>query len=326
MRSVVQEPKRSWFSGSPKTKTHTSKSKSKTKAAPVRLKGTGPVATQRVTMTALWALIGIGACSGVFALVTRPTVPNFVEVRPPAEAEGVGVRFVVSYLASRSGEELRQTVSAYMGTQAQSLVGLAEPRPVEIVSAFPVGGRRLAERYWSVTVGVSSEDAAMSYWTTSVRRTVNNGWIVVSLPSRVVDPAPLGDGTVRQLVQSGQLSKPDDPAVVTVQGWLDAYLTGTGSIDRFSLPGARFRPVVPTPYLRVEISRIGVAEAPQRRVVVVDVIGITPDGGRQPLQYSLELFARGPRWEVARTFDAPPLAGMQIAPIPTYVVPVKKKP
>ncbi len=299
------------------------RSKPPLRATKQRRRGMGPVGAQRATMAALWALVGIGASSGVFALLTRPAVPRLVEARPPAEAEGVGVRFVVSMLTARSRDDLRQTVTAYMGTAAQT-PGRVDPRPVEIVSAFPVGGRRLADRYWSVTVGVSSPNTAMSYWTTSVRRTVDGGWIVVSLPSRVVDPAPLGEGQVHHMVQADQITNANDPAVVTVQGWLDAFLTGTGAIERFALPGSRFRPVVPTPYATVEISRIGMATAPQRRIVVVDVIGITPDGGRQPLQYSLELFARGPRWEVARLYDAPPLAGMRIAPPPTYVAATKK--
>ena len=114
------------------------RSKPPLRATKLRRRGMGPVGAQRATMAALWALVGIGASSGVFALLTRPTVPRLVEARPPAEAEGVGVRFVVSMLTARSRDDLQQTVTAYMGTAAQT-PGRVDPRPVEIVSAFPGG-------------------------------------------------------------------------------------------------------------------------------------------------------------------------------------------
>jgi hypothetical protein len=102
-----------------------------------------PLFGQRVAMVGLWGMVGLGAVGGVLSFAMRPARVVFRESRPPAEAEGVAVRFVTSFVSAATVQEMGEVTRAYMGTAAQ--FASASPRPIAVLPSFPVGGKRVTK-------------------------------------------------------------------------------------------------------------------------------------------------------------------------------------
>jgi hypothetical protein len=168
------------------------------------------------------------------------------------------------------------------------------------LSATPAGPGR-----WGVIVAVLRPDG-LEGWQVTVAVAPDGGAVVESLPVPVALPAA-GIPPPPDLPRL-DAPDPDDPLAVAVDGFLQALLTASGDLDRYTVQGSGIAP--PQPVDEVELRRIAARLLPDRRAVALAEVRLHHDDGAVRLgHYPLLLRPAGGRWEVQQLLPALPLAG-----------------
>ncbi|MFG2894925.1 conjugal transfer protein [Streptomyces sp. NPDC048248] len=287
-----------------------------------------------------WGLLLTGPLLGGLALASTAqpaAVPTRAEAprAQPASSDSVAPAgfaevYVAAYVKAGDSDADAEELAAFYPA-ARSMSWSSEGGAERTESASAVQVRQISASYWSVTVAAritsSAKDAdsgRVRYFQVPVRATGGrgaSGWTAAALPAEVA--APTGAKGAAPELSYGAAHAPlnSDPAVQTVRGFLAAYLTGRGELDRYLSPGTALHAVRPAPYTAVALTQIAdhgqgpaegaEAQAPpdgvQRRLLV-DVEGDGQHTSSRPMTYAIELRARDGRWEVASLEAAPALA------------------
>lgn len=191
---------------------------------------------------------------------------------------------------------------AYRDLSVSSVSRSVEAGLVTVVIAANVREVNLSEdgagdeiwprRYFQVTVKVDGD--ALS---------------VVGLPAPIAAPERTGEGAT--LVYSVNLPK-SEAAADTVTAFLNAYLAGSGEIDRYISPNTDIHAVTPAPYVATTIEDIRVDAAPSKSPrdgdaveVLATVVLQSATDQQLTSTYALTLTARDGRWEVGSINLAP---------------------
>jgi hypothetical protein len=198
---------------------------------------------------------------------------------------------------------------------ALHLSGIATPADLEPLFAGPVPSpttsglwinhaaavttKPLGEGYWLVTVAVdvlemnegSYEAAGVQYYEITIVADAARP-LAVSAPARVPSPSA---GAAPAAVPSFSGTVPADQALAA-NGFLDAYLSGSGELARFVAPTAQVRPFPTAPYQSIEVISLG-SDSLGRVKALVEAQ--TARGGHQTLEYTLELIFESGVWEVS---------------------------
>ncbi|MDI5979028.1 conjugal transfer protein [Amycolatopsis magusensis] len=140
-------------------------------------------------------------------------------------------------------------------------------------------------------------------------------YAAAALPSPVSCPGTLPAAQLAY-TETAELAGPIGQSVL---GFLNAYLTTRGGLERYIAPGAALTPALPAPYASVQLSELrtherfepGQAARPpdaQPVHVLARAAGYDVTGQIVPFDYALTLTARAGRWEVSRIDPAPMLA------------------
>lgn len=289
-----------------------------------------------------WGLLLAGPLLGCWALASATTpvaVPTRAEAprAQPASSDAVAPAgfaelYVAAYVKANGRDaDAEELATYYPAARSRSWSGGGGAERAESASAVQV--RQVSAGYWSVTVAAritgSSKNAGsgrVRYFQVPVRATGGrgaSGWTAAALPAEVA--APTGSKGVAPELSYGSAHAPlaSDPAVQTVRGFLAAYLTGRGELDRYLSPGTTLHAVRPAPYTAVTVTQIadhghGPAEGAEAQVPPDDVqrrllVDVEGEGegehtSSRPMTYAIELRSRDGRWEVASLEAAPALA------------------
>ncbi|MFJ9855346.1 conjugal transfer protein [Streptomyces sp. NPDC101150] len=288
-----------------------------------------------------WGLLLAGPLLGGWALASTPqpvTAPPHAEApsAQPASSDAVAPAgfaelYVAAYVKAGNSDAATEELAEFYPT-ARSMTWPTEDGAEHAESASAVQVRQISAGYWSVTVAAqitgSSRDTEghIRYFQVPVRATSGSkgaasGWVATALPAEVAAPTG-GKGAAPELSYgSAHAPSASDPAVQTIDGFLAAYLTGRGELDRYLSPGTTLHAVRPASYTSVTITQIsehgqGPAEGAEaqsppdgvQRRLLVDVEGEGKHTSGRPMTYAVELRARDGRWEVASLEAAPALA------------------
>nr|WP_237550636.1 conjugal transfer protein [Streptomyces sp. SID8354] len=278
-----------------------------------------------------WALASAAA---PVAVPTRAEAPRVQSASSDAVAPaGIAEVYVAAYVKAGDSDADAEEFAAFYPA-ARSMTWPSQGGAERAESASAVQVRQVSARYWSVTVAVwiagsskgKGDAGQLHYFQVAVRSTAGakgtaTGWVAAALPAEVA--APTAEVAKPPELSYGSRHAPlaSDPAVQTVQGFLAAYLTGQGDVERYLSPGITLHPVRPAPYTAVTLTQIadhgqGPAEGAEaqtppdgvQRRLLVDVAGERHGGGERAMTYAIELRSRGGRWEIAALEAAPALA------------------
>ncbi|WP_331723086.1 conjugal transfer protein [Nocardia sp. NBC_00511] len=244
-----------------------------------------------------------------------PTVNTTTSVVGHAQLAGSFARdFVVTYLSlSAAGQS---QLGAYVsGAQSATLPPVGRQVSDPAVAFVSLSSSESGIDIWSVTISVRSATRATAQ--TDVQRqfyrvavSVGAGRVrALSLPAVVEPPASGSDLT---LVYRASCAV--DTVLGTVaSGFLQALLTGSGDIARYTTAGSGIAALKPTPFTSVETATIS-ADDPEcgtRTNTARVLVSINPkgDGGvvTPTLDYPLTMVRTAGQWQVASVDPAPAL-------------------
>lgn len=272
----------------------------------------GPLLGARVFRVLLWLLVvtgpvaaglGLAGVSDLGGRVDALSSQLGVELPPDtATVEGFAELFLASYL-TESSEEPRSGRPA------------GDERVV--VRTVSLGADLIDDGYYAVTVAAVvrsdteplddsvPEAAASLFYRVAVVET-DSGLAVVGLPSLI--PAPVE--AVAPDLAVGRMAGLDAGLKEATVRFLSAYLAGDGELARYTAPGSQLTPILPPPFVSVEILEAGsVPVGDSTREVVAVVEGFDGSGRVQVLQFGLVMGQRDGRWEVVELLAAPTLGG-----------------
>jgi len=272
----------------------------------------GPLVGVRVLRVVLWLVVFTGPVAAGLGLVLVSDLADRVDALSrltgaeiPADTgpvEGFAELFLAAYLPSTEASPPGQSAS-----DGGRLV----------LRTVSLGAHQIDVGYYAVTVAavVRAEDTApvddalpedSLVYRVGVVET-DSGLAAVGPPALIRIP---GGGAAPDLLV-GRMDGLDAVAGLeeATVSFLAAYLAGEGELARYTAPGSQLAPVVPPPFVSVEILEAGsVAIGDSVREVVVTVDGIDELGRGQVLQFGLVVGERDGRWEVVELLSAPSLA------------------
>jgi hypothetical protein len=133
---------------------------------------------------------------------------------------------------------------------------------------------------------------------------VEGGLAALAGPAVLPAPPPLPEGWAVE--RAGSAADADDPVAVTVDGFLQALLTGSSDAARYLAPGVEVPTSSSPPFAEVEVDGVYVT-------VVDDVTSrahvwltaSTPGGSEHRVRYEVTTVLRADRWEVVSLTGAP---------------------
>jgi len=278
-----------------------------------RIRKLGPLVGVRVLRVVLWLVVFTGPVAAGLGLVLVSDVADRMDALSrqtgaeiPADTgpvEGFAEVFLAAYLTG--------STEASPPSQSASHGGRLVLRTVSL------GAQQIDVGYYAVTVAAvvpaddtAAVDDALPEGTLVYRVGVvetDSGLAAVGPPGLIRPP---GGGAAPDLLV-GRMDGLDAVAGLeeaTVR-FLAAYLAGKGELARYTAPGSQLAPVLPAPFVSVEILEAGsVSVGDSTREIVVTVDGIDELGRGQVLQFGLVVGERDGRWEVVELLSAPSLA------------------
>jgi hypothetical protein len=268
----------------------------------------GPVETSGTSRWA-WTLLGL-----VAALAVGFGVGTYLAPEPVTAEQMAPVSVTASSLPPANIGSFAELVTALQITGLADPADLArlypgnppstEPTGLWVNRAAAVATTSLGDELWRVTVAVDAlefvDDASESLGGLySVFTVAGDGGrpVAVSAPSRI--PAPAATTSPTGIPGYGEAVPADEATAVA--SFIEAYLTGRGEVARFVATTARIPIFAEPPYDSVEIGAIG---ADSLGNVRASVVAITAHGGRQPLEYTLEMTFETGVWEVSNLVAA----------------------
>ncbi|MEV0032793.1 conjugal transfer protein [Nocardia sp. NPDC050793] len=224
-------------------------------------------------------------------------------------AESFAEEFVVAYLTATAGEQDR--VNRYVSADQQ----VALPRTAKQLSGSSVVHVRLTRtigdlEIWSVTVAVASKGAIGDRQFYRVAVSVTNGALrALALPAQVPPPR---QGFSLALAYSVPCA-PDSPLSTVAAGFLQAFLAGSGDINRYLTTDAGITALTPPPYSQLEVLSVKSTDSQcgaggSRGQVLATV---APKAGGETaltLVYPLTMVRAGGQWQVEAMDTVPVLA------------------
>ncbi|MGA5375986.1 conjugal transfer protein [Streptomyces griseoincarnatus] len=268
----------------------------------------------RLSRLAVWTVIAAGPVALAVAVASTPTTVEAATPAKPtavrtaaaaANPAGYAQLFVSAWL--RSSADDATTAQARLAQSMAPDVELPNPAAGAQSSPASVTAVRSAQRAdgaWSVTVAAQYANGTVRYYTVPVAADASGAsFTVTGAPGVVAGPGRAGvpKSPYRMKVPEGDLSS-------AVEGFLAAYLTGAGEVDRYLAPGVQMSAVSPVPYTAVFVEQVSAVEedaaaekvpADGTAVRVLVRVEARDAGGRWPLAYELAVKARSGRWEVA---------------------------
>jgi hypothetical protein len=272
----------------------------------------------------LWAAIGIGFLGGVVGLV-RPAGTAAEAEAPPADETVPATVANFAELAVETwmtaGEDDADRLDEYFAQLPVSEGLETGERTIGRVRA--IGGRRVQEGYWRVTVAAEVTEPPTGPTPTvwhlqiGILGTDRGGMVAVDAPALMPPVAPAGgmgiavDGLVRPAE--------GDPLADAVEGFLRALLAGQGDLDRYLVRENRagVAPLDPAPFVEVDLELIAVEELDgSARRVRVEVLATTAGGTEKRLRYELEMEPGDGQWLVRDAGGAPTLTETATGDVP----------
>lgn len=277
---------------------------------------------QRAGRAGLWGLIGVAAAGGVAGFV-GPSVPATPPTQVASDVTGVPVHVagfaeVALWAWLEAGPESEASLDrlfvAGPGIAAQS------PTAFQVVELTTVAARKIDDRYWAVTVAATlahgsgpEEGSAPVVWFLEIGiiEDPDGALGAMSAPAVVAAPAPAVEGRQRASSTAGAVDLAD-PIVATVDGFLQAMLTGQGDAARYLAPATTISPVIPPPFGDVELTSAAVSTVGDGEVRVrASLHGRAAGNAVLALSYEVELVQRDGRWEIQSISGAPTLAAAE---------------
>lgn len=281
--------------------------------------------------------LAVGCIGGLVGLL-RPSPSPEVVVEPsaderivPAPVAGVAELAVEEWLTATEAE--REELAGLFVEEPFLPAGTPESEADDapIVSRVTtVGGQRLEDGYWSVTVaadvvepgtppaGGGTDDTGDADEAVPDGRTRwflevgivgdgNGGYVPLAAPA--VMPAPPADTPDWGVGGSSVDLESDDPLVATIEQFLTALLTGEGEASRYLATGVEIPVADPPPFDDVTVEQITLEESGDdaETWVLVAVLATTPGGAQVPLTYDLVTVRRSDRWEILALSGFPTL-------------------
>jgi hypothetical protein len=283
---------------------------------------------QLVARGALWAALGLGSVGGSVALLgvldrDDPAAAAPAEEAPaaagdvPAPVAGTAELAVEEWLTATE-EDAARLDELFVEPVVLPPSDEDADVEVEVQRTTTVSGHVIQEGYWVVTVRaeivehVADEvQPAVTWWVeVGVVGDAGNGLAPLTTPAVMPAPAALAEGW--------QSSRPnlqppldDDAVAATVQGFLDALLTGQSDPAPYLAPGAVVPLASEPPFVDVVVEGIASEEQEDGDVQVwVDVMATSPGGREQPAAYELVVTPRADAWEIRFVWGAPSLGAV----------------
>jgi hypothetical protein len=253
------------------------------------------------------AVTALGIIGGVFALISTlvwmwpsggnedPT-PGNASVPAASLVTGFARDYVTAYLSAKAGDEAK--LAAYVTANDLHLPPVAATfTDTDVAFAKQVSATPDGVAVWTVTVsGMVNGDTAAA-----ARRTYYR------VPISVYSGAPrLGYRNTVSL---------ESPLAQTAVGFVTAYLTGGADFTRYVTADSRETPILPAPYMRVEVMSVGAnvgsdGNSATQAEVYVKVTARTKNYTRTSLAYPLSMRTVEGRWQVV-SINATPLLQSQ---------------
>lgn len=263
------------------------------------------------------------ASSPVEQVSAAAPTPQTSTTSDTVQAAATAQRLVVAWLTASEADG--PTIEAQLFEPDSSIdLQLPTTRPAAPSRVWTENVEALTINRWAVTIGAQGGPAGTgTYYLVPVQVDASGAAAALTLPARTPGP-------VKASVSSLDATDPPlaiaaaNPASVTVSGYLDALLAGSGDLDRWTSPGATLTAISPAPCRSVDVQEVTTAAADQIPTASVDGTqlsvlavatcaaspvkaagtGATPVGASTVSQYPLVLRARGGRWEVSATNPA----------------------
>ena len=234
--------------------------------------------------------------------------------------------------ADLAGETGRQVVTAWLSASRTDATALTQlvPGAQLLSSSLPetpatftnveVAETSLDNGVWVVLIGADVQEPIAEtpvvwrrYFTVPVAVTGGEPRTVQALALPAPDPGPARSQSQNTTYPVQVAAR--DQRMATMQGFLEAQLTGTGSVERFTTPGVLILSVDPAPYTQITLRSVLLAregqsdpETPRdgERVharVLAEATRL--DGQSVPIETFVTLTARAGRWEVAEQGASP---------------------
>lgn len=227
-----------------------------------------------------------------------------------SRAAAAGERVVLTWLTGTQTDE--PALQSQLMTPLPPTFALPDTKPAAPDQVWVDSAEEVAAGRWQVVVGARGGTAgAQSYFAVPVLVDAV-GAAALTLPARTNPPAA---PDARQAPAEGLTSvTAEDPAYQTVGGYLTAFLSGGGELDRWVAPGVTAQPVQPRPCrtLKLDDVRTATDEVPapdlngMQLAVIATATCRASMGSPTVSQYPLILQVRDGRWEVSA--DNPGLA------------------
>lgn len=140
------------------------------------------------------------------------------------------------------------------------------------------------------------------YFQVVVQTDSHGGMGVFTFPTPVAEP---DDPVEAAETKYGQDLTTKDPAGETTQAFLNAYLAGSGELDRYIAPGTDISALAPAPYAAASVEEIQAVEKPVADPKDGDTLHVLAGVNAQNeseqtvrADYALTLQARAGRWEI----------------------------
>jgi hypothetical protein len=291
-----------------------------------RLTATGAT-TARVGRLAVWGLAALAglhfAWNALFGTPTDVVGPARTVVNKAAVVSSFAQDFVSVWLTATSthADALGQFVTVGSGElklPSTPAVVIGTPTVVAVTYAGTAGTDAAAEVY-SVVVGVTQRPYESAAPTRGLYRVAvlwsKYGPRAATLPARIGGPGPGADVPTAYPAALGA----SDPAFAVVSGFLTAYLTSAGGVDRYTSADSMLTGLGDAYLSATVTSAAATAAAATKPVdgqsvrVLARVDAVTSQYAPTELTYPLTLVGVGGRWCVAGVDQAPVLSGEDAA-------------
>ncbi|MEV6072942.1 conjugal transfer protein [Nocardia sp. NPDC052001] len=228
-------------------------------------------------------------------------------------AESFARDFIVTYLSAAAGQQDR--IQEFVGSAQQATLPttgrqVSDPNVVYVSRELTSGGVDV----WGVTVsvrltrkiGAAADDSRQCYQVSVAM--VEGRMRALSLPAAIEPP---GHGPELAL-NYGSTCAADTPLAQVAAGFLQALLTGTGDIARYTTPGSGIAALRPAPFTSADTATVNAdnsscgANGSAARVLV----SVNPklDGAASPtLGYPLTMIREAGQWQVKSVDSVPAL-------------------
>jgi hypothetical protein len=297
-----------------------------------------PVA-QVAARVALWAMVAIGALTGILGFVRSGQTPEVTD--DGVVDEQAGVPAPVAGLAEVA---VREWLTASTENRDRINELFLQPPPldnsdtsrIQVLRTTAIAGTRLdTGGYWTVTVAADVLEAAGEegpgalpttwYVEIGITGTTGGGLAAMTVPA-IVGPPVLSESAFEPHAPSPGPPSSDDPIASRVEEFLNALLAGNGNPDDHMVDGLHIRAVTPAPFANIELIELSEQEITEGKskgdVRVWAIVELSTSGGSvYEAGYELKVRKDIDRWKVVSVYGAPKVDAVEKGDGPTVDAP-----